>query len=145
MGRSLTSFKGHDFVLLGRSDPNNPAAFTASDASKLNGSNPVRRDVVMLPSLGWIVIGFKTDNPGTWLMHCHIAWHVSGGLAINFLERPADLKAGISAADKTAFQNQCAAWNTYYPSHDPNKQADSGLRIRGVSSRFLSSGSIAGM
>ncbi|EPE07365.1 laccase [Ophiostoma piceae UAMH 11346] len=121
---------GHDFLLLGRSDPNNPTAFTSADMAKLSGNNPVRRDVVMLPSLGWIVIGYKTDNPGTWLMHCHIAWHVSGGLAVNFLERPADLKARISAADKTAFDNQCAAWNEYYPSKDPYRQSDSGLRRR---------------
>jgi hypothetical protein len=26
----------------------------------------------MLPGGGWLVIGFITDNPGAWLMHCHI-------------------------------------------------------------------------
>ncbi|OAA56354.1 laccase [Niveomyces insectorum RCEF 264] len=125
---------GHDFVLLGRSDPNNaapPPFNAATDLKNLSGSNPVRRDVVMLPSLGWIVIAFRTDNPGTWLMHCHIAWHVSGGLAVNFLERPGDLRAGISASDKSVFDTQCANWNTYYPSEDPDHQDDSGLRIRG--------------
>jgi FtsP/CotA-like multicopper oxidase with cupredoxin domain len=28
--------------------------------------------VAMLPGGGWLVIGFITDNPGAWLMHCHI-------------------------------------------------------------------------
>ena len=121
---------GHDFVLLARSDPASPAPFTAADMARLNGNNPVRRDVAMLPSLGWMVIGYKTDNPGTWLMHCHIAWHVSGGLAVNFLERPADFRARVSPADKAAFDSQCAAWNAYYPSRDPYHQSDSGLRRR---------------
>ncbi|CAK7236310.1 laccase, multicopper oxidase, benzenediol:oxygen oxidorectuctase [Sporothrix curviconia] len=134
---------GHDFLVVGRADFNSPSAFQASDVSSFNGNNPTRRDVVMLPPLGWVAIAFKTDNPGTWLMHCHIAWHVSGGLAVNFVERPADFAAGVSAADKTAFSNQCAAWNKYYPSHDPDHQDDSGLRKRnGVSSRFLGVGAI---
>lgn len=95
----------------------------------------------MLPSLGWVVLAFKTDNPGTWLLHCHIAWHVSGGLAVNFVERPTDFKAGVSAADKNAFTSQCTNWNNYYPAHDPDRQDDSGLRIRGVTSRPIGVGS----
>ncbi|KAL1900129.1 laccase, multicopper oxidase, benzenediol:oxygen oxidorectuctase [Sporothrix stenoceras] len=132
---------GHDFLVLGRADFNNPSAFKASDVASFNGNNPVRRDVTMLPPLGWVAIAYRADNPGTWLMHCHIAWHVSGGLAVSFVERPADFKAGVSAADKSAFDTQCAAWNSYYPSQDPNKQDDSGLRKRVPNSRFLGVGS----
>lgn len=33
----------------------------------LNGNNPVRRDVTMLPAAGWLLLAFKTDNPGAWL------------------------------------------------------------------------------
>ena len=55
-----------------------------SFASTLQYTNPPRRDVAMLPapagppgggpppSGGWLVIAFLTDNPGAWLMHCHI-------------------------------------------------------------------------
>lgn len=43
-----------------------------SDASTLDYTNPVRRDVALLPAAGYLVIGFFTDNPGAWLMHCHI-------------------------------------------------------------------------
>jgi len=87
----------------------------------------VRRDVTMLPAKGWIVLAFRTDNPGAWLMHCHIAWHISGGLGVDFLERPSDLKKGISAADAAALEANCAAWDAYYPSRDPYKQDDSGV------------------
>ena len=72
-----------------------------------NYVNPIRRDVV---STGFgndnVTIRFRvsshtshvlvvrdsrltflqTDNPGPWLLHCHIDWHLSGGLAIVFAE-----------------------------------------------------------
>lgn len=66
--------KGHDFVVLGRS-PDGAASgapeylFSASDVASLKGSNPLRRDVTMLPPRGWIAIAFKTDNPGAWLLY----------------------------------------------------------------------------
>eukprot|EP01117_Protostelium_nocturnum_P004626 TRINITY_DN1679_c0_g1_i2.p1 TRINITY_DN1679_c0_g1~~TRINITY_DN1679_c0_g1_i2.p1 ORF type:complete len:601 (-),score=176.54 TRINITY_DN1679_c0_g1_i2:31-1833(-) len=50
--------------------------------------NPVRRDVVMVPSGGNVVLRFKADNPGTWLLHCHINWHLKSGLAIQIIENP---------------------------------------------------------
>lgn len=120
---------GHDFVVLARSDPSvaSPASFDAT-VNTLNGNNPTRRDVVMLPSLGWLVIAFQTDNPGAWLMHCHIAWHVSGGFALTFLENVEDFRDGLSEADKTQFEDVCAVWNDYFPDNAPYPQSDSGLR-----------------
>lgn len=53
---------GHDFFILGTGD----GTFPGPDA--LNYSMPTRRDVAMLPALGWLVIAFQTDNPGAWLL-----------------------------------------------------------------------------
>jgi hypothetical protein len=53
----------------------------------LNTCNPARRDVVLLPTDGYVIIAFKADNPGNWLMHCHIAGHASFGLGAQILER----------------------------------------------------------
>ncbi|KAK1764472.1 laccase [Phialemonium atrogriseum] len=123
---------GHDFLVLGRSPDTPPAAQTryvfnpATDMGRLNGGNPTRRDVTMLPAKGWVLIAFKTDNPGAWLMHCHIAWHVSGGLSVDFLERVSEFKAGITAADKAIFDNNCNAWRTYAPTNQWS-QIDSGI------------------
>ncbi|KAJ4390165.1 laccase, multicopper oxidase, benzenediol:oxygen oxidorectuctase [Gnomoniopsis smithogilvyi] len=122
---------GHDFVVLGRSPDSTAAAptlynFTSSDISSLTVNNPVRRDVTMLPAGGWIVIAFQTDNPGQWLMHCHIAWHVAGGLGVTFLERPSDFRASVKQADIDVLKDQCSAWNQYYPS-DIYQQYDSGV------------------
>ncbi|KAJ4407264.1 laccase, multicopper oxidase, benzenediol:oxygen oxidorectuctase [Neurospora sp. IMI 360204] len=133
---------GHDFLILGRSPDVDPASQTryvfdpAVDMPRLKGNNPTRRDVAMLPARGWLLIAFRTDNPGAWLMHCHIAWHVSGGLSNQFLERAQDLKNSISDADKNAFNDNCNAWRGYFPANDPFPKPDSGLRvISGVKAR----------
>lgn len=58
---------GHDFYILAQS-----TGTYDSDTVTLNLSNPPRRDVAMLPGSGYLVIAFQTDNPGAWLLHCHI-------------------------------------------------------------------------
>lgn len=60
---------GHDFYILGRGLGN--FNFT-SDPATLQYNNPTRRDTAILPQGGWMVLAFPTDNPGAWLMHCHI-------------------------------------------------------------------------
>lgn len=32
--------------------------------------------------MGHIVLRFKLDNPGLWLMHCHVLWHQAVGMGI---------------------------------------------------------------
>lgn len=92
--------------------------------------NPPRRDVVELVASGWTVIAFKTDNPGAWLMHCHIAWHVSEGFSLQYLERPNDIPGMYkSQVESSAYQDTCTAWNKYAPSM-VYKQSDSGLKRR---------------
>ncbi|KAL2131630.1 hypothetical protein VTI74DRAFT_4784 [Chaetomium olivicolor] len=128
---------GHDFLVLGRSPdvpPGSQQRFVfdpAVDLHRLRGSNPVRRDVTMLPAKGWLLLAFKTNNPGAWLFHCHIAWHVSGGLSIDFLERPNDLRQRITQADRNDFNRVCNEWRAYWPTN-PYPRVDSGLRHRFV-------------
>lgn len=67
---------GHDFAVLAQS---NSTYNESSDPLEFNLANPPRRDVVFLPSDGFVALAFKPDNPGVWLVHCHIAWHASSG------------------------------------------------------------------
>lgn len=108
---------GHDFYLLGSGTGN------FSDPSSLQYSNPPRRDVAMLPAGGWLVLAFETDNPGAWLMHCHIAWHVGEGLAVQFLERASEIPSTFSLGD---IGSECAAWDSWYAT-SYYKKDDSGL------------------
>lgn len=53
---------------------------------------PPRRDTFILPPQGYLVLRFVADNPGVWLFHCHIDWHLSQGLAMQLVEAPEQLQ-----------------------------------------------------
>jgi hypothetical protein len=64
----------------------------------------------------YTVIAFKTDNPGSWLMHCHIAAHAGEGLALQILERP-QTAAAMWPPGHPAFveaERVCKNWNTWW-------------------------------
>ncbi|EEH49915.2 uncharacterized protein PADG_05994 [Paracoccidioides brasiliensis Pb18] len=42
----------------------------------------VLRDTVQIPQRGHAVLRFRADNPGVWLLHCHILWHLAAGMAM---------------------------------------------------------------
>ena len=95
---------GHDFYVLG-SGTGTFDLQTGPDSLQYN--NPPRRDTAMLPAGGWMIMAFPTDNPGAWLMHCHIAWHISQGLGVQFLEAKSSIQIPGS------FASQCQAWEDY--------------------------------
>lgn len=68
-------------------DPNNHTAFP---------STPIRRDTFVLPPQGYIVLRFVADNPGVWIFHCHIDWHLSSGLASIFIEAPTQMQERLT-------------------------------------------------
>jgi len=81
-----------------------------------NYVNPPRRDVVAVNS-GNVTFRFRTDNSGPWILHCHIDWHFSQGLAIVFAEDPEGIRNGTeSAIIPPAWNNLCDAYNALPPS-----------------------------
>jgi hypothetical protein len=56
---------GHDFAILQQSTKKYQIG-----GLNLNLKNPPRRDVAFMPRDGFLVLAFKADNPGVWLMHC---------------------------------------------------------------------------
>ncbi|KAK3083782.1 hypothetical protein FSP39_003158 [Pinctada imbricata] len=57
----------------------------------LNLKNPPRKDTVIVPSGGYVVIRIRADNPGLWIMHCHIQLHSADGMALVLNESFANL------------------------------------------------------
>ena len=108
---------GHDFALLAQSHDPYPGSLDQIKAN-LTLNNPPRRDVALLPRGGYIVIAFKADNPGPWLVHCHIAWHASGGLAFQILENKD--KMHISPKNQQAMKETCDRWDAWV-SKDENR------------------------
>ncbi|KAL5550156.1 hypothetical protein UlMin_000332 [Ulmus minor] len=54
------------------------------DSKKFNLVNPQIRNTIGVPTGGWAVIRFQANNPGTWLVHCHLDVHLTWGLAMVF-------------------------------------------------------------
>jgi iron transport multicopper oxidase len=55
----------------------------------------MRRDTFAIYPNGNIVLRFKADNPGVWLFHCHIEWHVDAGLIATMIEAPLELQQSL--------------------------------------------------
>ncbi|KAL3427942.1 Lcc2 [Phlyctema vagabunda] len=108
---------GHDFAILRQSTT--PYWDQIVD---MKFDNPPRRDVALLPQGGYLILAFKADNPGAWAVHCHIAWHASSGLAIQIMEREADILQTITPDRRNETDRVCKNWNTWFS--DPNNYFD---------------------
>ena len=49
---------------------------------KKNLKNPPRKDNVPVPDAGFAIMRFRADNPGFWILHCHIDFHNHAGMAV---------------------------------------------------------------
>jgi iron transport multicopper oxidase len=83
-------FHGHHFQVCSRA---------AGGAGKANGvecsGTPMTRDVVTIEGNSYAVLRFKAENPGVWLFHCHIEWHVPLGLSATIIEDPLEIQKTI--------------------------------------------------
>lgn len=108
---------GHDFFILG----SGPGHYTDQP---LNLRNPPRRDTANMPAAGWLALAFETDNPGTWLMHCHIGWHTSMGFALQIIEGKSLIKSTVK--DECGLRGTCKRWSEWVEKRS-HKQHDSGV------------------
>ncbi|CAF2030985.1 unnamed protein product [Rotaria magnacalcarata] len=76
---------GHDFWIIATSD--------YPQAEQLYRTAYIQRDVVSVPASGWAKIRFLANNPGAWLLHCHIEWHMDAGLILAFIVGPDQIAA----------------------------------------------------
>lgn len=113
---------GHDAFVLAQGN----GTYSPSTV-KLNFKNPPRRDTVTLASGGYLVIAFKTDNPGSWLMHCHFAWHASEGFSVQFVEREKEIPSTMEAASLELSKHTCETWDRYSNGKEVYVQTDSGI------------------
>ena len=58
-----------------------PGSVPSAMRFKIN-RHTVRKDTVMVPAGGYVVINFISDNPGFWFLHCHIEIHQLQGMAL---------------------------------------------------------------
>ncbi|CAG8496081.1 8828_t:CDS:2 [Scutellospora calospora] len=80
-------FHGRTFYLVGEGENG-----TKVDESTFNLVDPPIRDTTVVPAGGWTVIRFILNNPGIWVFHCHIEWHIELGMLIQTVESPKALQ-----------------------------------------------------
>ncbi|KAG7097676.1 hypothetical protein E1B28_005002 [Marasmius oreades] len=86
---------GHKSFLVNRADDYTSTDPTLNPPTPIaNLTNPMRRDTFHIPSGASATLRFVADNPGVWLFHCHIEWHLEAGLAIQIIEAPLRLQSG---------------------------------------------------
>lgn len=94
-GKHPFHLHGHAFQAVWRSKEE-AGPFAESNVTEADFSpTPMRRDTFVLPPQGNIVLRFRADNPGVWLFHCHIEWHVESGLIATMVEAPLDLQRDL--------------------------------------------------
>lgn len=103
-GKHPFHLHGHAFQLVYRSEEAagsyipGPSS-SSSSATTDPAATPMRRDTVLVHPNGHAILRFRADNPGVWLFHCHIEWHVSSGLMMTFVEAPHSLQRAYSKPD----------------------------------------------
>ncbi|KAI3332769.1 Cupredoxin [Ustulina deusta] len=95
-GRHPFHLHGHHFQALYRSEEE-AGTFEDSNVTEADfPATPMRRDTLVLYPEGNIVLRFRADNPGIWLFHCHIEWHVTSGLMATMVEAPLALQQSLT-------------------------------------------------
>ncbi|KAK2865188.1 hypothetical protein FQN49_003819, partial [Arthroderma sp. PD_2] len=101
-GKHPFHLHGHNFQLVYRS-AEEKGPYSDDQMTDLP-QVPMRRDTVLVNPNGNMVLRFRADNPGVWLFHCHIEWHMDSGLVATMVEAPLALqdqrKDGIRAIPK---------------------------------------------
>lgn len=103
------------------------------DGTIANPSNPLRRDTAIVDSFSTIVLQIDANNPGVWPLHCHVAWHVSAGMAVQFIERRHDIEMMIDRKGneiEDMAQSSCRAWDRWVEKNGDG-QIDSGWSLDG--------------
>ncbi|KAF1844187.1 multicopper oxidase [Cucurbitaria berberidis CBS 394.84] len=94
-GKHPFHLHGHAFQVVTRSDEA-AGFFDPANTTTPLPATPMRRDTILVRPNGYIVLRFRSDNPGVWLFHCHIEWHVASGLIATMIESPLDLQRQLS-------------------------------------------------
>ena len=92
-GKHPFHLHGHAFQAVVRSDPD-AGPYDPNNVTSLP-KTPMRRDTLMINPRGHFVIRFKADNPGVWLFHCHIEWHIDSGLVATIIEAPMEVQRSL--------------------------------------------------
>ncbi|KAG6332533.1 hypothetical protein ID866_6557 [Astraeus odoratus] len=103
---------GHKFQIVNRVEDYTSDDPTLNPPLVEGQSNPIRRDTVVVTGGGSVTLRVVADNPGAWLFHCHIEWHLEAGLAVQFIEAPLQAQERAAGVIPSYVYDQCAMLGT---------------------------------
>ncbi|SCU79182.1 LAME_0A07602g1_1 [Lachancea meyersii CBS 8951] len=117
-GRHPFHLHGHNFQIVqkspsflesssGSGESGEPVPYNESAPLMPYPEMPMERDTVVVEPNGHVVLRFVADNPGIWIFHCHVDWHLEQGLAAIFIEAPLVLREKEVLTEN--FQQICSA------------------------------------
>ncbi|KAG5922719.1 hypothetical protein E4U53_003672 [Claviceps sorghi] len=75
---------GHEFYVLASRQNDLSRAYNPYEdhdaETPVNTNNPLRKDTVYIKPRGYVILRFQVNNPGLWLLHCHVLWHQAVGM-----------------------------------------------------------------
>ena len=80
---------GHAYSIVSMDTPDDPTIPTTAEyIQKLdeegkierNFDKPPIKDTVVVPDSGYTVLRFIANNPGVWMVHCHLDFHMETGM-----------------------------------------------------------------
>jgi multicopper oxidase len=150
---------GHSFYVLG--DPRTTSAMGAMRGRRhlQLTSNPVLRDTVNVGPGAMVMIRLVANNPGPWMMHCHLELHLLVGMSLVFMVGTPDdwpvpnenqeirvcgSKEEIDALQQNPWSQQFLVGNLSNSTGDSESEM-AGMQEVQVSSLAVSSGSSVSM
>ena len=88
-GKHPFHLHGHNFQVAARGD-DDMGAYNSTNTTL--SQTPMRRDTILIKPNSFAVLRFQASNPGIWLFHCHIEWHMDTGLVVTMVEAPLELQ-----------------------------------------------------
>ncbi|XP_076435749.1 uncharacterized protein LOC143275484 [Babylonia areolata] len=79
---------GYRFRVIGMDKLNDSTSLSAVQALDEQGllrrrlRRAVYKDTVTVPDGGYTIVRFKADNPGVWMLHCHMEFHNAAGMGL---------------------------------------------------------------
>ncbi|KAH9000834.1 Fet3 protein [Lactarius hatsudake] len=112
-GKHPFHLHGHKVQIVNRADDYTSSDPTLNPPIVEGQANPIRRDTVGVPSGSSAALRVVADNPGAWILHCHIEWHLEAGLAVTFIEAPLEMqqRAETVQAPPSALAQHCRTLN----------------------------------
>ncbi|CAH7681440.1 multi-copper oxidase laccase-like protein [Phakopsora pachyrhizi] len=65
---------------------------SVANTIRYNTTNPLRRDTQVVAGGSYHVVRVLANNPGIWILHCHLGWHLAAGFAGMIVMQPSVLR-----------------------------------------------------